>query len=63
MEVCHTCLEYEGTEEQMRGLALLCIGFDPLWSAWQSPYVTAPKQATKIQKNVSNATVLVYGPF
>jgi len=44
-------------------LALLCLGFDPLWSAWQIPYVTVPKQAIKIQKNVCNATVLSYGPF
>lgn len=47
----------------MKVLALLNVGFDPLWSAWQTPYVTVPKQAIKIQKNVSTATVLVYGPF
>lgn len=46
-----------------RVLALLYIGFDPFWSAWQSSYVTDPKQAIKIQKNVSTAAVLVYGPF
>lgn len=52
-----------GAKEQTKVLALLCIGFDPLGSAWQTPHVTAPEQAIKIQKNVSNATVLVYGPF
>lgn len=47
----------------MKVLALLHIGFHPLWSVSQSPYGTVPKQAIKIQKNVSNATVLVYRPF
>lgn len=53
-------LEYWGPKEQMWVLALLCIGFDLLWSIWQTLCTIVPKQAISIQKNVSNA---VYRTF